>query len=467
MSGLLGGLFDTFRSYLIRDMTADFGNPNMAEVSQRHREQIDHAIAMDKGLLLFAHSQGNLYVNRAYDHAMTRAGSESVRVVHVAPASPRWTGPHSLADLDIVINALRLVGHVLPITDPIPRPEVRAVMVDLSSKFDPLGHGLLETYLNRNFLPAVRIRHYVEQALSELRPPRRNPAAPYPPFVDLPWQGGARPQPNSSFEETMSHTIEELRESSTDGGTWTYRHFPRNSYGRWSGSWRSLPRGEWDSFETRFISEISGPGMSGSLVCTHTQTVVSGTDTRTKRVQRRCEYSHYPARLFPDGRGTPWALRDLGPVPDGTVRSLNSASWGPSFSVYTQRYDPASNTYPRTVAFLDGEITFEEIKRYRRSPLSGQFVSDETLLRRRTDTVQTGLEPFVYSSLVTSNQAAIAAWDAAYREWQTDEAERFRLWSERERAHRQRMALCAPPPPPPIDGECSIEDPRATCLQPS
>ncbi|TNF57241.1 MAG: hypothetical protein EP308_02665 [Burkholderiales bacterium] len=124
LSGLLGGLFDTFRSYLIRDMTADFGNPNMAEVSQRHREQIDHAIAMDKGLLLFAHSQGNLYVNRAYDHAMTRAGSESVRVVHVAPASPRWTGPHSLADLDIVINALRLVGHVLPITDPIPRPEV-------------------------------------------------------------------------------------------------------------------------------------------------------------------------------------------------------------------------------------------------------------------------------------------------------------------------------------------------------
>jgi hypothetical protein len=396
-------------------------------------------------------------------------GAESVRVIHVAPASPLANGPHVLATLDIVINTLRVVGFVLPNTDPIPLPMERIQQRDLalSDEWDLAGHGLLPTYLNRNFQPSARIGLYVYLALLELRSPRRNPAAPYPPFVDVPWQGGARPQPNFSFEETMSHTIEELRESSTDGGTWAYRRFPRTSHGRWTGSWRSLPRGEWDSFETRFTSETSGPGMSGSLVCTHTQTVVSGTDTRTKRIQRRCEYSHYPARLFPDGRGTPWALRDLGPVPDGTVRSLNSASWGPSFSVYTQRYDPATNTYPRTVAFLDGEVTFEEVKRYRRSPWSGLFVPDETLLLRRTYTVQTSLEPFVYSSLATSNQAAIAAWDAAYREWQTDEAERFRLWSERERAHRQRMALCAPPPPPPIDGECSIEDPRATCLQPS
>lgn len=215
LRGLLEGLADTFRSYLIRGMTADFGNPNMGEVSQRHREQIDHAVAMDKGLLLFAHSQGNLFVNQARDHALTRVGPDSVRVVHVAPASPRWTGPHSLADLDIVINLLRTVGTVLPITDSIPGFLTRAAQPDLSDQLDPWGHGLLETYLNRNFEPSTRIRRHVEQALEELArsrptvPNYTHEIRPQPP-EELPWQGGPQPAPVYTITPP-SHRLDQVR----------------------------------------------------------------------------------------------------------------------------------------------------------------------------------------------------------------------------------------------------------------
>ncbi len=469
LGDVLSGIVQTFQAFLTNRLVEGTGDPSTAAVSQRHREQIDHAAAMDKGLLLFAHSQGNLFVNQAYDHALTRVGAESVRVVHVAPPSPRQIGNYTLANLDVVINLLRTTGFVLQNTQNILPYAHRPP--GLNGQRDFLGHGLLEIYLNP-LVPSTSaaIRWHVEQALAELRSPNNDAAAPYPPFVGLPWQGGTRPQPSVSFVETRSHALEELRESSSDGGRWTYHRLPAASHGRWSGGWGSQPRGFWDSYETRFTSHASGPGISGSLICTRSQTVVSGTETRTKRRRNSCVYNHYPARLFPYGRGAPWALRDSGPVPEGTVRQLNNASWGPSFSVYTQRYDSASNTYPRTVAFLDGEVTSEEITRYRRSPWSGRndgFVLDETLLFRRTDTVRTSVEPFVYSSVSTSNLNAIAAWDAAYSAWITGENERYQAWSVRERAHRRRVAQCSVTPQPPTGGDCNIEDPRAACLQPS
>jgi hypothetical protein len=148
LRGVLDGIHDASQAAIARAATAAFGNPGSFEVSQRHREQIDHALAMDKGLLLFAHSQGNLFVNQAYHHARSQVGAESVRVVHVAPASPLANGPHVLANLDVVINALRVVGFVLPNTDVIPLPMERIQQRDLtlSDEWDVAGHGLLPTY---------------------------------------------------------------------------------------------------------------------------------------------------------------------------------------------------------------------------------------------------------------------------------------------------------------------------------
>jgi hypothetical protein len=473
LSEMLGGLFDTFRATLIRDMTADFGNPNTFEVSQRHREQIDHAVAMDKALLLFAHSQGNLFVNRAYDHALTRVGAESVRVVHVAPASPRWTGPHSLADLDIVINALRMVGHVLPITDPIPGPPERLLWPsDLSSKFDPLGHGLLETYLNRNFAPAARIRHYVEQALRELRPPGGNPADPYPPFVNNPWTGGARPAYQQYATDTSSHRVEEVRESHSNGGTWVYFVRPNASVGHWIGGWNprttsyDIQRGVFNNSENSFSSHVSGPGVSGSHTCTSSTTfTAAGADSITMHSRRSCSYSRF---LIPNirsgwGMNNPQELSEMGSVPSGTERRLSTATWGPRASVYSERFENGQRI--REVRFLNGERVYESTTIYRLNWLGWR--QESRTVAQDINTIREMREPYRYSATLSNNQGAIDAWTAAHIAWMTGEMQRLEEWLRGRAAYNQRQNSCAPPPSPPGEGVCNIEDPQATCLLPS
>ncbi|MDP3810962.1 MAG: hypothetical protein Q8Q78_08160 [Hydrogenophaga sp.] len=117
LGDLLKSLFDTFLATLLRGLTSQLGSPNMAEVSARHQAQIDHRASLNQKMLFLAHSQGNLFVNKAYTHAVGKSGAEYVRVVHVAPASPGLSGRHTLADKDIVINGLRLTGTVAPNTD--------------------------------------------------------------------------------------------------------------------------------------------------------------------------------------------------------------------------------------------------------------------------------------------------------------------------------------------------------------
>ncbi|MBA4264673.1 MAG: hypothetical protein C0453_06290 [Comamonadaceae bacterium] len=480
LSGLLGELFETFRATLIRDMTADFGNPNTFEVSQRHREQIDHAVAMDKALLLFAHSQGNLFVSRAYDHALTRVGAESVRVVHVAPASPRWTGPHSLADLDIVINALRLVGHVLPITDPIPGPPERLLWPsDLSSKFDPLGHGLLETYLNRNFAPAARIRHYVEQALRELRPPGGNPADPYPPFVNNPWTGGARPVYQQYATDNSSHRVEEVRESHSNGGTWVYFVRPNASVGHWIGGWTPSQSPSLHGFlsgqnnvenhsvENRFSSQVSGPGVSGSHTCTSSTTISTvGEDTVIIQSQGNCTYNRF---LIPNyrmglGKGVPRELRnEIGSVAAGTERRLNTATWGHAGGLYLERFEDGQQI--REVRFLNGERASGSTAVYRRNWMGGWYQESRTVTQD-IDTVREERERYRYSATLANNQGAIDAWTAAHRAWMTNEMQRLEEWLKGEQAYNQRLASCTPSQPPPDEEEC-MEGPGGTCLLPS
>ena len=79
----------------------------------RHRDQIDLWASQQKKMLFFAHSQGNLFVNRAYAHAASKTEGVGVKIVHVAPASPTLSGAHTLADKDMVINGLRLIGSVV------------------------------------------------------------------------------------------------------------------------------------------------------------------------------------------------------------------------------------------------------------------------------------------------------------------------------------------------------------------
>ncbi|WP_372661921.1 hypothetical protein, partial [Hydrogenophaga sp.] len=259
-------LADTFRASLVRELTANFGQPETFKVAQRHRDQLTHWISLDKKLLLLAHSQGNLFVNAAYDHAVALSDPKSVRVVHVAPASPRATGPHTLADLDLVINGLRLVGKVLPVTNSMVGYGLRPK--GLNGERDAVGHGLLEIYLNPAVSTASRIRDHVMAALRELESPPRKPWAPYPDFASIPWAGGEEPGALYS-PVTPSHELNKVvlrrshpfvfvrRVDAVRGAYWTTPHVDGPEQG-WS------------------RTEFQGRGVDGSVQCTWGRSPVPG-----------------------------------------------------------------------------------------------------------------------------------------------------------------------------------------------
>ena len=100
-------------------------------------------------LVLVAHSQGNLFVNRAFDSLRGSRPNATAAVVHIAPASPTLRGEYVLADIDLVINGLRLTGINTV-------PNVNLVLP--VSTQDASGHTLVATYLDasRRGLDAVK-----------------------------------------------------------------------------------------------------------------------------------------------------------------------------------------------------------------------------------------------------------------------------------------------------------------------
>jgi hypothetical protein len=175
-----------------------------------HRTRIDAHIIEGKKLLLFAHSQGNLFANSAYDYSVAKVGQQSVRLVHVAPASPTTRGPHTLADLDLVIAGLRAAGTVPPVTTPIPNPLSRPP--GLNGQKDWKGHGLLEIYLNPDLQPAPEIGADVLAALAELTAPPRDAAEGF--FtVTLTWNGSGDVDLHT-FEPRGAHVYYAARQGS-------------------------------------------------------------------------------------------------------------------------------------------------------------------------------------------------------------------------------------------------------------
>lgn len=114
--------------------------------SPTYENQADHLGRLTRyadegsGLLLVAHSQGNLFVNSAVDALQAAKPDAQVQVVHVAPASPTLRGDYVLADIDLVINGLRLTG-----LNSVPDTNINLPL----SKIDPTGHSFEPTYLDK------------------------------------------------------------------------------------------------------------------------------------------------------------------------------------------------------------------------------------------------------------------------------------------------------------------------------
>jgi len=145
-------------------------NPPTAQDTAGHTAQLIAASQRAERAVLVAHSQGNLFVNAAYDTYLAHwrqagalvgedIGYVAAKVVHIAPASPTLRGPHVLASSDLVINGLRRVdGTYLPVSN---------ATLPLDSK-DPSGHKLLDTYLDEARPLRAQIRQFIADALDAL-----------------------------------------------------------------------------------------------------------------------------------------------------------------------------------------------------------------------------------------------------------------------------------------------------------
>jgi len=159
-------ILDQITAGILNKMVATLGNllsnPPTAADYARHQARIDTLAIEGQKLMFVAHSQGNLFVNRAYDYAMTKVPAASVAVAHVAPASPTLRGEHLLADIDMVINGLRLSGAT----------SVPAVNLSLPfSSADASGHMFEATYLDAARAGRAKVKTLIDTPMQALQPP--------------------------------------------------------------------------------------------------------------------------------------------------------------------------------------------------------------------------------------------------------------------------------------------------------
>jgi len=139
-----------------------FSNPPTAADYAAQNSRLD-ALAVEKQkLMLIAHSQGNLFMNHAYDHIVTTTGATGVQAAHIAPASPTLRGGYLLADIDLVINGLRIQGA----------STIPAINLNLPiSTSDLSGHTLIGTYLDPTRSGRAAVKLMINNALQQLITP--------------------------------------------------------------------------------------------------------------------------------------------------------------------------------------------------------------------------------------------------------------------------------------------------------
>lgn len=136
-------LRSSFKEKVVELTTEVFLSPPTQQDYEAHNTRIATIASHGGKMVMIAHSQGNLFVNQAYDYALTldNMDPENIGVVHVAPASVVTNGPHILADLDFIINALRVQGIFT-----VPEFNVGIPLTHIEN-VDPSGHEFIKTYL--------------------------------------------------------------------------------------------------------------------------------------------------------------------------------------------------------------------------------------------------------------------------------------------------------------------------------
>lgn len=159
LAQLLDSIFNLMLAQIASGYAKLLSNPPTAADLGAHIVKLQTYADDDYTMVLIAHSQGNLFVNAAYEQLRSARPEAVAKVVHIAPASPTLRGEHALADIDLVINGLRLFGisSVAPVNLTLP-----------VSKIDASGHTLVNTYLDGARAGLARAKAMIKSALDGL-----------------------------------------------------------------------------------------------------------------------------------------------------------------------------------------------------------------------------------------------------------------------------------------------------------
>lgn len=153
---LVDSIFNDMLGQFVASFAKILANPPTAADLAAHNAKLLKYAEEGYPVVLIAHSQGNLFVNRAFDTLRAAKPGAPAQVVHIAPASPTLRGDYVLAGVDFVINGLRLLG---PSSVPLANISIPI------SKSDVSGHKLVETYLDSTRAALARVKNMLKSAI--------------------------------------------------------------------------------------------------------------------------------------------------------------------------------------------------------------------------------------------------------------------------------------------------------------
>jgi len=179
-----GALIDGLKSDIRAKLAGAIGSltsspPTAADYASSDSRMNDLALQKQK-ILLVAHSQGNLFLNHAYDHVVGTVGRQSIAAVHVAPASASTRGEYKLSSSDLVINQALPAAGGFVLSPNITMP----IYAD-----DWSGHKFAETYMNAGKEARAPIVAAMKAALTALVTPTSTSGNVGAFTVTLDWDG--------------------------------------------------------------------------------------------------------------------------------------------------------------------------------------------------------------------------------------------------------------------------------------
>lgn len=157
---LFSQLATSLHAKLVAIAASLLSNPPTEADYATHNARLDGLFSRRQKLIFAAHSQGNLFANHAFDYISPKLGGGSVKVVHIAPASPTLRGDYILANIDLIINALSFQGL----------STVMASNISLKpSTKDLSGHTLAGTYLDPDRQARAKIVSLLDAAFSSVK----------------------------------------------------------------------------------------------------------------------------------------------------------------------------------------------------------------------------------------------------------------------------------------------------------